>query len=153
MSQLGFVILLASLLGVVSCGDEGEQLGATIAHAAKRLRASSTNELTISFQPKESGTDYAVGIARAQYCPHPPCAVNDNSCVKNSFSSTSGFDYICSLTLSGRSRGGKRYGGTDWAFSRYVGVPRTLFVEKTDSQPTLIVLRKAGDHVEVVDLR
>lgn len=153
LPRLGLFVLVTSLLSVVAACDEGEQLGSKIAHAAKRLRGSQANELTISFQPKESGSDYVIGISRIRYCPHPPCKDEDSLCGKNTFNLTSRLSYLCSLTLDGRTQAGKRYGGTDWSLQRYVGVPRALFVEKTDGEPTLILLRRVGDHVEIVDLR
>jgi hypothetical protein len=53
--------------------DEGERLSEQIANAAKQMRNTHANEMTIIYTPRK-GVDqrYSVQLAKVEYQPHPP---------------------------------------------------------------------------------
>jgi hypothetical protein len=113
-------------------GDEGEWLGEKIGDAATQLRRSTQTELVIPYAP-ESGVNqrYSIGIGKSIWCPTPPCNENQGA-----------------LTVSVEHG---RHGSTTYHM-RFVAVPQPLEIHK-NGEPTQLVLRKAGDLIQLVEVR
>jgi hypothetical protein len=112
--------------------DEGERLSEQIARAANHLQRSSDSEMTITYRPREGVQQhYTVFLAKVRWQPHPP------------FESP-----YPGLTVTVE----KGNGGFCNAHVKAVGVPESLQIKKF-GEPTEIVLRKAGNEIDVVALR
>jgi len=112
--------------------DEGERLSEQIARAAKHLQRSSDSEMTILYRPRQGVQQhYKVELAKVRWQPHPPMEPPYPG---------------LAVTVE------KGSGGYCDAHVKAVGVPIALRIEKF-GEPTEIVLRKAGNEVDVVALR
>jgi hypothetical protein len=112
--------------------DEGERLCEQIANAAKHMRTSNTDELTIVYAPKK-GVDqrYSVQLAKVAYHPHVPMDPP-----------------YAGLTVLVD----KGHGGFCNRHVLFVGVPRSWNLTKRGA-PTTILLRREGDEIDVIDVR
>jgi hypothetical protein len=137
-SRIGvvFATLILSATSFLCAGifmlDEGERLSEQIANAAKRMRDTHVNEMTIVYTPRK-GVDqrYSVQLAKVEYQPHPPMKPPYAGLTVTVDKGTGGF---CNRHVL------------------FVGVPRSWSLTKRGA-PTEIVLRKTGNEIDVVDVR
>jgi hypothetical protein len=112
--------------------DEGERLSEQIANAAKHMRDTHVNEMTIVYTPRQGvNQSYSVQLAKVAYQPHPP--------MKPPYA---GLTVVVD----------KGTGGFCNRHVLFVGVPRSWNLTKRGA-PTEIVLRKTGNEIDVVDVR
>jgi hypothetical protein len=125
------------LCGCVALGleDNATHLAFAIERGSRELRASEQSEYVIQYEPLgKLGETYEVTLQHSR-------EVVRTDAFGNTLNHGGGY-----LVVTGRYRGGTNY------HERFVFTPRDLHITKTNTT-TGIVLRKAGDRIEVVELR
>jgi len=120
-------------LAGVGCGrlfeDNGTHLAYLLERGAGELRASGGSELVLRYTTLDApNVGYYVEITASE--------PGQESNAANSY-----------LVVSGKTPGGTSY------HNRFVFVPMRLYVRKERGGTTEVVLRKDGQHVNVVDVR
>ena len=125
------------LCGCVALGleDNATHLAFAMARGARELRTSAQSEYIIHYEPLgKLGETYEVTLQHSR-------EVVRTDAFGNTLNRGGGY-----LVVTGRHRGGTNY------HERFVFTPRDLHITKTNA-PTGIVLRKAGDRIDVVELQ
>ena len=125
------------LCGCVALGleDNATNLAFAMERGARELRASAQSDYIIHYEPLgKLGEAYEVKLQHSR-------EVVRTDAFGNTLNRGGGY-----LVVTGRYGGGTNY------HERFVFTPRDLHITKTNA-PTDIVLRKAGDRVDVVELR
>ena len=133
MKRISFLIALLSIIlsGCNIMEDNATHLAFTLKKGARHLRNSKQTEDTINYKPL-TGLD---GSYFVEINPTIPTKKTETT-----------------LYGSGIRIGGQNIGMTFTTYHRrFVLVPQRLYIEKKDSV-TMIVLRKNGTRIEVVDL-
>ena len=128
-----FIPVLLMCLAGLGCGrlfeDNGTHLAYLLERGAGELRASGGSELVLRYTTLDApDVGYYVEIT--------PSEPGQESNAANSY-----------LVVSGKTPGGTSY------HNRFVFVPMRLYVRKERGGTTEVVLRKDGQHVNVVDVR
>ncbi|HKF67509.1 MAG TPA: hypothetical protein VKB36_13290 [Vicinamibacterales bacterium] len=128
-----FIPVLLMCLAGLGCGrlfeDNGAHLAYLLERGAGELRASGGSELVLRYTTLDApNVGYYVEITASE--------PGQESNAANSY-----------LVVSGKTPGGTSY------HNRFVFVPMRLYVRKERGGTTEVVLRKDGQHVNVVDVR
>lgn len=125
------------LSGCVALGleDNATHLAFALERGARELRASAQSDYIILYEPLgKLGETYEVTLQHSR-------EVVRTDAFGNTLNRGGGY-----LVVTGRHQGGTNY------HERFVFTPRDLHITK-ENAPTAIVLRKAGDRIDVVELR
>lgn len=129
--MLGALVLLASLSGCHLFDDNGTHLAFALEKGARRLQASSAQELVVRYATLDrAGQPYYVEITPS---------IDKEWARRGVWGSY--------LVVSG-----KRSGGTSY-HNRFVFVPGRLYIQKDHGGETELVLRKDGGRIAVVAIR
>ncbi|MBL8524072.1 MAG: hypothetical protein JNN20_10310 [Betaproteobacteria bacterium] len=132
---LAIALVLLSGCAALGLVDNATHFAYMVENAATALRASPAQEAIIKYQPLGNfHEDYAIDIKQSK-----------REVKVDMFGNISGpgGGY---LVVTGRHRGGTNY------YERFVFVPQDISIRKAGA-PTEIVLRKAGDRIDLVELR